>query len=241
MMFWGESTPLLALLIFRVTGGLCLCSGKRIGAWNLKVNLFIGWLSNFEGMWTEFAQFSIGFWILGVELTLPYSLENALDGGEGNGSALIEVCCLFTLWLQTSFGTIGLTVGVGLLSWVSLRFRIARKVCPDTIYSEWLSLEMKLNNDPQLWQIFFWFGNLGLRYGFGAYFTVLPGSEISALMLTYGFPLTIIGMALKVRFCAIHLLSGRNSHRVRIIEQNGVKLASAFGRPRCAKSLGSVM
>lgn len=51
---------------------------------------------------------------------------------------------------KTSFGTIGLTVGIGLLS-----------------------------------------------YGFGAYFTVLPGSEISALMLTYGFPLTIIGMALK--------------------------------------------
>ncbi|XAR71348.1 hypothetical protein NMG60_11028561 [Bertholletia excelsa] len=36
-----------------------------------------------------------------------------------------------------------------------------------------------------------------LTYGFGAYFTVLPGSEWSALMLTYGFPLAIIGMALK--------------------------------------------
>ncbi|KAL3684903.1 hypothetical protein R1sor_002925 [Riccia sorocarpa] len=51
---------------------------------------------------------------------------------------------------KTSFGTIGLTVGLGLLS-----------------------------------------------YGFGAYFTFLPGSEWSALMLTYGFPLAIIGMALK--------------------------------------------
>jgi hypothetical protein len=38
-----------------------------------------------------------------------------------------------------------------------------------------------------------------LRYGFGAYFNLLPGSEWSALMLTYGFPLTIIGMALKAR------------------------------------------
>lgn len=38
-----------------------------------------------------------------------------------------------------------------------------------------------------------------LRYGFGAYFNILPGSEWSALMLTYGFPLTIIGMALKAR------------------------------------------
>ncbi|KAI3682274.1 hypothetical protein L2E82_49996 [Cichorium intybus] len=34
-------------------------------------------------------------------------------------------------------------------------------------------------------------------YCFGAYFNILPGSEWSALMLTYGFPLSIIGMALK--------------------------------------------
>ncbi|XVF20569.1 hypothetical protein REPUB_Repub12eG0011700 [Reevesia pubescens] len=36
-----------------------------------------------------------------------------------------------------------------------------------------------------------------LLYGFGAYFNILPGSEWSAIMLTYGFPLAIIGMALK--------------------------------------------
>ncbi|XP_022862603.1 uncharacterized protein LOC111382796 isoform X1 [Olea europaea var. sylvestris] len=36
-----------------------------------------------------------------------------------------------------------------------------------------------------------------LSYGFGAYFNILSGSEWSALMLTYGFPLAIIGMALK--------------------------------------------
>ncbi|KAJ7533066.1 hypothetical protein O6H91_13G031500 [Diphasiastrum complanatum] len=48
------------------------------------------------------------------------------------------------------------------------------------------------------------FGTIGLAlgsslltYGFGAYFTILPGAEWSALMLTYGFPLAIIGMALK--------------------------------------------
>ncbi|CAA7402156.1 unnamed protein product [Spirodela intermedia] len=40
-------------------------------------------------------------------------------------------------------------------------------------------------------------GSALLSYGFGAYFTVFPGSEWSALMLTYGFPLAIIGMALK--------------------------------------------
>ncbi|KAI4388945.1 hypothetical protein MLD38_001230 [Melastoma candidum] len=36
-----------------------------------------------------------------------------------------------------------------------------------------------------------------LSYGFGAYFNILPGSEWSAIMLTYGFPLAVIGMALK--------------------------------------------
>eukprot|EP00897_Mesotaenium_endlicherianum_P008142 jgi/Mesen1/7356/ME000379S06594 len=51
---------------------------------------------------------------------------------------------------KTSFGTIGLTVGVFLLA-----------------------------------------------FGFGAYFNLLPGSDFSALMLTYGFPLTLIGFALK--------------------------------------------
>lgn len=40
-------------------------------------------------------------------------------------------------------------------------------------------------------------GTALLSYGFGAYFNILPGSEWSALMLTYGFPLEIIGMALK--------------------------------------------
>ncbi|KAJ6936268.1 thylakoid membrane protein [Populus alba x Populus x berolinensis] len=41
------------------------------------------------------------------------------------------------------------------------------------------------------------FGISLLSYGFGAYFNILPGSEWSAIMLTYGFPLAIIGMALK--------------------------------------------
>ncbi|KAJ8428249.1 hypothetical protein Cgig2_011929 [Carnegiea gigantea] len=49
------------------------------------------------------------------------------------------------------------------------------------------------------------FGALGLgsgvtllAYGFGAYFNILPGTEWSALMLTYGFPVAVIGMALKL-------------------------------------------
>jgi len=42
------------------------------------------------------------------------------------------------------------------------------------------------------------------RYGFGAYFNVLPGSEWSALMLTYGFPVAVIGMALKVKILLVY-------------------------------------
>ncbi|KAG6474083.1 hypothetical protein ZIOFF_068007 [Zingiber officinale] len=44
-----------------------------------------------------------------------------------------------------------------------------------------------------------------LSYGFGAYFTIFPGSEWSAILLTYGFPLTVIGMALKFFLFSRHL------------------------------------
>uniref|UniRef100_A0A9I9DQE0 Thylakoid membrane protein slr0575 n=1 Tax=Cucumis melo TaxID=3656 RepID=A0A9I9DQE0_CUCME len=51
-----------------------------------------------------------------------------------------------------------------------------------------------------------------LSYGFGAYFNILPGSEWSAIMLTYGFPLAIIGMALKVRDDVIRFRYGDEQH-----------------------------
>ncbi len=35
-----------------------------------------------------------------------------------------------------------------------------------------------------------------LSYGFGAFFQLLPGSEVSALMLIYGFPVSVLGFAL---------------------------------------------
>ena len=48
------------------------------------------------------------------------------------------------------------------------------------------------------------FGTIGLSvglpllaYGFCAYFQFLPGSDVSALMLIYGFPISLIGFALK--------------------------------------------
>lgn len=48
------------------------------------------------------------------------------------------------------------------------------------------------------------FGTIGLGvglplllYGFCAYFNFLPGSDVSALMLIYGFPISLIGFALK--------------------------------------------
>ncbi|KAH7686190.1 hypothetical protein IHE45_04G087700 [Dioscorea alata] len=63
------------------------------------------------------------------------------------------------------------------------------------------------------------FGTIGLTlgctllsYGFGAYFNILPGSEWSAIMLTYGFPIAIIGMALKVRDDVIRFRYGDEQH-----------------------------
>lgn len=35
-----------------------------------------------------------------------------------------------------------------------------------------------------------------LLYGFGAYFTLLPGTDLSSLMLIYGFPMSLLGFAL---------------------------------------------
>jgi hypothetical protein len=48
------------------------------------------------------------------------------------------------------------------------------------------------------------FGTIGLSvglslliYGFFGYFNFLPGGDISALLLIYGFPISLIGFALK--------------------------------------------
>jgi hypothetical protein len=35
-----------------------------------------------------------------------------------------------------------------------------------------------------------------LTYGFGAFFQILPGSDIAAILLIYGFPITLLGFAL---------------------------------------------
>ena len=35
-----------------------------------------------------------------------------------------------------------------------------------------------------------------LVYGFGAYTQLLPGSDISSLLLIYGFPISVLGSAL---------------------------------------------
>ncbi|KAG1676752.1 hypothetical protein FOA52_005041 [Chlamydomonas sp. UWO 241] len=39
-------------------------------------------------------------------------------------------------------------------------------------------------------------GSFLLIYGFGAFFTLLPGGDVSSLMLIYGFPMTLLGFAL---------------------------------------------
>jgi hypothetical protein len=35
-----------------------------------------------------------------------------------------------------------------------------------------------------------------LGWGFGAYFTLLPGADLSSLFLIYGFPISLLGFAL---------------------------------------------
>lgn len=85
-----------------------------------------------------------------------------------------------TLLMQVSFGVIGLSLGVTLLSWV-----LIPSLC---LIFQTASLIAKVDASALC------------SYGFGAYFNILAGSEWSALMLTYGFPLAIIGMALKVNF-----------------------------------------
>lgn len=39
-------------------------------------------------------------------------------------------------------------------------------------------------------------GVVFLTYGFGAFFQLLPGAEFAALLLIYGFPITLLGFAL---------------------------------------------
>ncbi len=36
-----------------------------------------------------------------------------------------------------------------------------------------------------------------LFYGFGAYFMLLPGADVSSIMLIYGFPISVLGFALR--------------------------------------------
>lgn len=35
-----------------------------------------------------------------------------------------------------------------------------------------------------------------LTYGFGSFFQLLPGADIAAILLIYGFPITLLGFAL---------------------------------------------
>eukprot|EP00195_Chlamydomonas_chlamydogama_P013039 CAMPEP_0202902264 /NCGR_PEP_ID=MMETSP1392-20130828/16755_1 /ASSEMBLY_ACC=CAM_ASM_000868 /TAXON_ID=225041 /ORGANISM="Chlamydomonas chlamydogama, Strain SAG 11-48b" /LENGTH=283 /DNA_ID=CAMNT_0049589005 /DNA_START=115 /DNA_END=966 /DNA_ORIENTATION=- len=39
-------------------------------------------------------------------------------------------------------------------------------------------------------------GSFLLVYGFGAYFALLPGGDVSSIMLVYGFPMAVLGFAL---------------------------------------------
>ncbi|CAK9150712.1 unnamed protein product [Ilex paraguariensis] len=86
----------------------------------------------------------------------------------------------------------------------SIRFKFISRAADSTQPSSAATADKSVVSDEEFSLAKVSFGVIGLgvgvtllSYGFGAYFNILPGSEWSALMLTYGFPLAIIGMALK--------------------------------------------
>ncbi|KAL0015271.1 hypothetical protein SO802_002340 [Lithocarpus litseifolius] len=85
-----------------------------------------------------------------------------------------------------------------------LKVKAAESTQPASSLSSSTSADKTIVSDEEFSLAKVSFGVIGLgvgvsllSYGFGAYFNILPGSEWSAIMLTYGFPLAIIGMALK--------------------------------------------
>ncbi|XP_050269842.1 uncharacterized protein LOC126713926 isoform X2 [Quercus robur] len=85
-----------------------------------------------------------------------------------------------------------------------LKAKAAESTQPASLSSSTTSADKTIVSDEEFSLAKVSFGVIGLgvgvsllSYGFGAYFNILPGSEWSAIMLTYGFPLAIIGMALK--------------------------------------------
>ncbi|KAK6913481.1 Protein of unknown function DUF2854, partial [Dillenia turbinata] len=91
--------------------------------------------------------------------------------------------------------------------------RLVPKAADSTQPSTASSLDKSIvpDNDFSLSKVSF--GVVGLGVGItllshmvlGAYFTVFRGSEWSALMLTYGFPPAIIGMAFKINFLSYEI------------------------------------
>lgn len=51
-----------------------------------------------------------------------------------------------------------------------------------------------------------------LTYGFGAFFQMLPGADLSSLMLIYGFPISVLGAALSYAQVRRAALSQAHSH-----------------------------
>lgn len=55
---------------------------------------------------------------------------------------------------------------------------------------------------------------LGLLFwGFGAYFLLLPGADLSSLFLIYGFPISLLGFALSYAQVGVTQCRDRNARR----------------------------
>ncbi|KAL3630331.1 hypothetical protein CASFOL_023315 [Castilleja foliolosa] len=147
------------------------------------------------------------------------SMKSAVAMAGGGGiiarSPIVSHTCLLSLkrFSLVSSGTLGPSLSSviaannrGPLKGRSLRLRFVRGAAESTQSSPVPASTADKPTVPDkefsLAKVSFGVIGLGLgvtllSYGFGAYFNILPGSEWSAIMLTYGFPLAIIGMALK--------------------------------------------
>ena len=85
----------------------------------------------------------------------------------------------------------------GRSTWTATPAPASRHICRASEGSEYLEDEGFDLSKTSFGSIALPVGLTLLFYGFGAYINLLPGGDVSALLLIYGFPISLIGFALK--------------------------------------------
>eukprot|EP00192_Tetraselmis_astigmatica_P020845 CAMPEP_0117673768 /NCGR_PEP_ID=MMETSP0804-20121206/14658_1 /TAXON_ID=1074897 /ORGANISM="Tetraselmis astigmatica, Strain CCMP880" /LENGTH=288 /DNA_ID=CAMNT_0005482547 /DNA_START=64 /DNA_END=930 /DNA_ORIENTATION=+ len=85
----------------------------------------------------------------------------------------------------------------GRTAWAAAPSTVPRHVCRATEESKYIEEEGFDLSKISFGSIALPIGLTLLVYGFGAYISLLPGGDVSALLLIYGFPISLIGFALK--------------------------------------------